>query len=105
MSKMNCWEFNRCGREPGGVETARLGICPAATEGRLDGVNGGRNGGRACWAMTGTLCGNKVQGTFANKMGDCHQCVFYAQVKQDEGEDFAGTKAILQALRSQSRMR
>ncbi len=95
---MNCWEFNKCGREPGGVETARLGICPAAIEGRLDGVNRGRNGGRACWAMTGTLCGDRVQGTFANKMGDCQACDFYVRVKGEEGESFVGTKAILQIL-------
>ena len=62
MAKQNCWEFKSCGRQPGGAKTAELGLCPAATEPRLNGVNSGRNGGRSCWAMTGTLCGGAVHG-------------------------------------------
>ena len=69
--KLNCWEFKRCGREPGGMNSRELGVCPAASETRVDGANGGHNGGRACWAVAGTLCGGKVQGTYAMKMGTC----------------------------------
>jgi hypothetical protein len=47
--KMNCWQVKKCGREPGGGNEAQLGVCPAATETALQGVNGGKNGGRACW--------------------------------------------------------
>ena len=31
---MNCWEFFRCGREPGGKNAEKLGVCPAATVGK-----------------------------------------------------------------------
>lgn len=99
MSKrINCWEFTGCGRNPGGERVADLGLCPASTETRLQGVNHGDQGGRACWALTGTLCGNRVQGTFACKLGDCQQCAFFQQVRKDEGEEYTGTKAILRQL-------
>jgi signal transduction histidine kinase len=83
METINCWEMKKCGREPGGERVHELGICPAATEQRVDGVNGGRNGGRTCWAIAGTLCGGKVQGTYAAKITSCHACEFYRKVQQD----------------------
>ncbi len=64
-AKQNCWEMKKCGREPGGVKTPELGLCPASTDKTADGLNGGKNGGRICWAVTGTFCGGKIQGTFA----------------------------------------
>ena len=45
MRKTNCWEYKNCGRGPGGNPDHPLGPCPAATEKRAHGVNGGRNGG------------------------------------------------------------
>ncbi len=92
------WEFKKCGREAGGSKAAEVGVCPASTEKRLDGTNSGRNGGRACWALTGTLCGGKVQGTFATKVGNCLKCDFYQLVGQEEGPDQAGAKEILAKL-------
>ena len=50
--------------------------------GRVDGMNSGKNGGRTCWALTGTLCGGKVQGTFAAKVANCMGCDFYKLVSQ-----------------------
>lgn len=51
----------------------------------MNGVNGGKHGGRICWAVTGTLCGGKVQGTFARKIGNCLlDCAFFKSVMQDE---------------------
>lgn len=91
----NCWQVRQCGREPGGARVAELGICTAATETRLDGLNGGKNGGRACWALAGTLCGGKVQGTFATKMGNCLACNHYQLVHSEEGARVATTKVIL----------
>ena len=88
MPKQNCWEFKKCGREPGGSKVAQLGICPASTEARVAGMHGGRNGGRACWALTGTLCGGSVQGTFAKKYTECKACAFYQQVQNEEGLRF-----------------
>jgi hypothetical protein len=57
MPKKNCWEVKQCGREPGGSKTADMGVCPAAADSSSDGVNGGKNGGRICWALAGTFCG------------------------------------------------
>lgn len=81
--KLNCWEFKNCGRQPGGSRVAELGVCPAATENALDGINGGNNGGRICWAVAGTLCDGRVQGTFAKKMTTCVLCPFYGAVRQE----------------------
>jgi len=98
MSKQNCWEFKRCGRQPGGAKTAELGECPAAIETRTNGVNSGRNGGRACWALAGTLCGGTVQGSFASKLSNCMQCEFYQLVGQEEGANHQSSKDILGLL-------
>ena len=54
----------------------------------MNGTNGGVNGGRICWALAGTLCGGKVQGSFAQKAANCMECPFYLQVKKDEGANF-----------------
>ncbi len=55
--KLNCWQVKKCGREPGGAEEAQLGTCPATAETAVNGINNGKNGGRSCWAIAGTLCG------------------------------------------------
>ena len=99
LPRLNCWEFTGCGREPGGVNVASLGVCPAAVEEAATGLHGGRCGGRACWAITGTLCGGKVQGTFAAKMGSCLDCDFYKLVKHEEGFAFESIDSILNRLR------
>jgi len=96
--KPNCWEFKKCGREPGGAKSKEFGVCPAAVEPRLNGVNAGRNSGRACWALTGTLCGGKVQGTFATKLCNCLQCEFYKLVMSEEGSSFQNSTQILARL-------
>jgi hypothetical protein len=98
MPKLNCWEFKKCGREPGGARVAEHGICPAAQEVRTHGINGGQNGGRACWALTGTLCGGKVQGTFAMKLGNCMACEFYSLVATEEGPNHESARDILAKL-------
>ncbi len=99
MARENCWEHKKCGREPGGAKVADLGVCPAAVEVRTDGMNGGDKGGRVCWALAGTLCGGKVQGTFAAKLTACMECTFYKQVAREEGHDLAGSRAVLAAIR------
>jgi len=85
---MNCWEFKKCGREPGGEKVYELGICPAATDKTHNGVNNGINGGRYCWKVAGTYCDGKVQGTFALKVMDCIECDFFKTVKNEEGNNF-----------------
>ena len=99
MGKLNCWEFKKCGREPGGAKAAELGVCPAATEKRLNGTNHGKNGGRACWALAGTLCGGMVQGAFASKLGNCLKCEFYNEVAQEEGSEHESARDILSKLK------
>ncbi|RMF92680.1 MAG: hypothetical protein D6734_11745 [Candidatus Schekmanbacteria bacterium] len=88
MEKKNCWEIKKCGREEGGKNAASLGVCPAATDLSSDGLNGGKNGGRICWAITGTFCGGEVQGSFAQKKVTCMVCEVYKQVKAEEGCNF-----------------
>lgn len=95
MDSQNCWEIKKCGREPGGSNAEELGVCKAATEIRADGLNRGRNGGRACWAIAGTFCEGKVQGSYAQKVVACLQCPFYQMVRKEEGKGYAGTGAIL----------
>lgn len=43
--KPNCWEFSKCGREPGGVNAEELGVCLTSIHTQFDGINGGKNGG------------------------------------------------------------
>lgn len=80
-----------CGREPGGENADSKGVCPAAADARYDGLHGGRNAGRACWAVAGTLCQGDVQGSFAEKFLNCRGCHFYRQVVEEEGRDFLFT--------------
>ena len=98
MNKLNCWEFNSCGRQPGGEKVDELGTCPAATEEAADGINYGKNGGRACWALAGTYCEGEVQATFAKKFADCIQCSFYKCVLEEEGKDFVPSLEIHERL-------
>lgn len=46
--KKNCWEVLQCGLEPGGAQEKELGVCPAASDSRLDGTNQGLNAERIC---------------------------------------------------------
>jgi hypothetical protein len=92
--KLNCWEFTRCGRQPGGPRATDLGICPAASDPSANGLNGGARGGRICWALSGTMCGGKVQGTFAQKLANCMDCDFYRVVHAEEGANVKSIKAL-----------
>lgn len=98
--KQNCWEFKKCGREPGGKNVQELGVCNAATHPRLHGIHGGKNAGRACWVLAGTLCGGAVQGTFAQKYRNCETCDFYKLVKKEEFPEFRLSVALLEMLRT-----
>ena len=86
--RLNCWEFKKCGRQPGGDKVEESGVCPVATEVLRHGINGGENGGRHCWAIVGTFCRGKVQGTFAKRLKSCLLCEFYVKTREEEGENF-----------------
>lgn len=96
--KANCWEFKKCGREADGINASKLGVCIACTETRLDGVHEGRNSGRACWVVVGTLCGGQVQGTFATKFGNCKNCEFYKSVLSEEAANYKLSTSLLKLL-------
>ena len=96
--KQNCWEFEKCGREPGGKKVAELGVCPATIDGRLDRVHGGKNAGRACWVLAGTMCGGKIQGSFAQKNKNCQECDFYKAVWEEEKGNYEYSINLLEKL-------
>ncbi|MBI4862343.1 MAG: hypothetical protein HY815_19100 [Candidatus Riflebacteria bacterium] len=100
VAKRNCWEHKRCGREAGGARVGELGVCPASMERRVDGVNGGRCAGRACWAIAGTFCGGKIQGSFAMKMSTCTECDFYRLVLAEERPRTVLANDIIRLLES-----
>ena len=91
---LNCWELKKCGRQPGGVRVADIRVCRAAIESRADGLNGGRKGGRICWASAGTMCGGKLQGTFAKKLPTCMACEFYRLVYAEQGNEMVSVAAL-----------
>lgn len=70
---MNCWEFKNCGRENGGEKVEELGVCPAWPD-----------KGKRCARVVGTLCGGKVQGSFATKIGNCTKCEYYKSDHYDK---------------------
>ncbi|MDO9288149.1 MAG: hypothetical protein Q7T83_05110 [Thermodesulfovibrionales bacterium] len=96
--KKNCWEFRKCGREPGGEKVKDLGVCAAATEKKLDGIHEGKNAGRTCWVVAGTLCKGEVQGTFAQKYKNCEKCEFYQEVRKEEAGKFMLSAILLNKL-------
>jgi len=96
--KKNCWEFKKCGREPGGEKVKELGVCPATTEKRLDSAHEGKNAGRACWVVAGTFCKGEVQGSFAQKYKNCEKCDFYQTVRKEEGVKFMLSAILLNKI-------
>ncbi len=86
--KKNCWEFKHCSRYMGGLNARRLGVCPATTDIEKTGINFGRNGGRYCWHVAGTLSFSRPVGTYASQLLSCISCDFFQQVKEEEGDRF-----------------
>ena len=94
-NKLNCWEFRKCELGPGGSKVSEMGICPAATGSKLNGVNDGMFGGRACWAVQDTLCDGKIHHFLFLKIKTCLLCDFYKKVRMEEGKDFRGIELII----------
>ena len=82
--KLNCWEYKKCGRESGGARVNELGVCRTAIYAEFNGLNGGKNGGRVCWAISGPSCNSNVRGSFAEKQSYCMACGFYRTVLEEE---------------------
>ena len=92
--RLNCWEYMRCERNPEGKKAFEYGICPAASDSSFDGINFGKNAGRICWAVAGTFCGGKVQGTFAEKRGSCILCDFFRMVQKEKSPSSLESKFL-----------
>ena len=88
--KQNCWEFKKCGREPGGPKEFELGTCCVASYSALNGTHGGKNAGRACWVIAGSLCGGRVQGDEEEKRAACWECDFLKLLRKEEILTFTG---------------
>lgn len=99
LPKLNCWQYMRCGRQAGGAHVQDQGLCPASREQAVDGLHGGTCGGRVCWAISGTLCGGTVQGSFAGKIENCMECDFYRLVRSEEGRVFESIDSIMGFLK------
>jgi len=61
-----CWEYMRCNKDTNHHEN-----CPAYP-----------HFGRICWAVAGTFCAGKIQGTYAQKIHDCHGCGYYRMAQE-----------------------
>ena len=59
--------------------------CDLSVDEDADGVNSGTCAGRVCWAVSGTFCGTRAQGTEASKILSCFSCGFFTRVLQEEG--------------------
>jgi len=98
MTKQNCWDHMKCGKELGGANQ-HLGVCPTATAIELNTVHGGLHGGRSCWVVPNTLCNGSAQGTFAEKYRICEKCAFHDAVRSEEGMFFILAPVLLNKIR------
>ncbi|MBF0135717.1 MAG: hypothetical protein H7833_14375 [Magnetococcus sp. DMHC-1] len=77
-NKKNCWEYNACGKED---------RCPAGISCEHDGVFGGKNGGRFCAFIDGTLSKDDLNIEFDDKFTNhCSRCCFFEEIKKDIGD-------------------
>jgi hypothetical protein len=74
----------KCGREPNGAKISEQGICRATTDTSANGLNGGKNGGRICWAIVGTIFGDDREICARNRF-TCFTCKFFELVEKEEG--------------------
>ena len=86
-----------CGREPGGSRASQEGVCRAATESLLDGVNGGSFGGRSCWAVVGSFAMDTPQCGNAGDLA-CIYCDFFISVVREQLPDLEISPEILKRL-------
>lgn len=94
--RLNCWEYQGCERGPSGRRAVNGQRCPASLADSLDGVNGGRSGGRACWVVNDTLCNGRPSGPYEQKIHECRKCAFYARVHVEEALGVQTTEVLLE---------
>jgi hypothetical protein len=85
MSKLNCWEFMKCGRHAGKDKNGKSDVCPVAAEKSADGLNGGVNGGRICWVIADLCCKKWIQCSNNKRKDPCFSCEFRFKVMMEEG--------------------
>ncbi len=85
MTKLNCWEFMKCGMEPGGCNSEENGVCPVATEAFAHELNSGKNGGRLCWVIAENSNDEKIKCSASHKKTSCFSCDFRYKVTLNEG--------------------
>ncbi|MEO5356363.1 MAG: hypothetical protein H7844_03575 [Nitrospirae bacterium YQR-1] len=90
--KLNCWEFHNCGRQPGGVNEEKWGLCPVTTATSFNGLHGGTNAGRACWAVLPSI-GDKKE-SYAAKIRRCTKCEFHQLVIREEEKYHSAVKHL-----------
>ena len=99
---LNCWEKTECGLQPGGYRVREHGICPVAIATKANSIHGGVNGGRACWAIEGTITFCKVQCKQDQNISSCEECDFYREVKSQEGFSYLQPGEILSRMKELS---
>ena len=72
VKKRSCWEFMRCGREEGGENVDKFGVCPAYPF-----------HGQQRAKVIGTFC-DRVKVLQTSKHEDCQECPFYNSMHFDE---------------------
>ena len=85
--KVPCWELKNCQRQHGGKKEAEFGMCITYPW-----------GGWHCWALAGTLCGGMVQGSSAQKEGNCQMCQHYIELMQDDPARLKADSAYFSAV-------
>ena len=68
-----CWDVKNCGRQKGGPKSEELCVCSAYPW-----------YGWSCWNIAGTLCGGIVQGSIAQKEGNCQMCRVYQDIMKND---------------------
>jgi len=97
-AKINCWDYKNCGRTIKDRNAKAPAICPAFSHTALNGINGGKNGGRSCWLIPGTLCGRRIQRSCVTKSLACSLCDFKRFVLREGNPDCMVSDAFLRML-------
>ncbi|MCI5208169.1 MAG: hypothetical protein D3910_05130 [Candidatus Electrothrix sp. ATG2] len=83
-NKLNCWEFKKCGREPGGKNITVFGVCPIPVEIGFNSVNNGKNGGRSCWIIRESACEPVMRKCCVQEIKECRLCDFYRFINKEK---------------------
>ena len=94
MAEPGCREFKNCGWEPWGTKLPNWAYAPLPQRYPRT-VSMGQLRGPCLLVLAGTLCGKKVQGTFASKLANCLQCEFYRKVRDEVGAAFVQSRDFL----------